>query len=250
MLSIEERCAVARAAVETVEGRAPIVIGAQSTDQRAVLEMAQLAEDLGAYAIQVSPPYYYQPSDEDVLRWFRTVNTSLKKTGIMVYNTYWHGYNFPLEVLDKVIELDRVVSVKWATPYGGLDYMQGVARYAPKVAVVDNALMWPVTYSLGGTGFVTHLGTVWPECVLEIHGMLKSGKYQEATEAMQARKWPWADFRGKMSKRTGAEAPPVKCALELRGRPGGPVRPPSRDLNPQEREELRTLLTRLGVPAA
>ena len=51
-----------------------------------------------------------------------------------------------------------------------------------------------------------------------------------------------------MGKRTGAESPVVKAALELCGRPGGPSRLPNRSLDSEEREELRQLLARIGVP--
>ena len=60
--------------------------------------------------------------------------------------------------------------------------------------------------------------------------------------------WPWGSFRGKMWKRTGAESPVVKAALELCGRPGGPSRLPTRELTSEEKAELREILVRIGVP--
>ncbi len=248
MLTPEERRALIASAIEIVRGRCPVVIGAQSTDLRVVLELAHFADEVGAYAMQISAPYYYPPSGDDVLRWFETVNGAAKKTGIMVYNTWWHGYHFPFDLLDRVIGMDRVVSLKWSTPSSGLDYQEGVARYAGSVAVVDNAMQWPVSAMLGASGFITHLGTVWPEYVGSVHSLLKAGCYKEALESVREKKWPWARFRIKMAGYTGGEAPPVRAALEWCGRPGGPSRPPCRDLGGAERRELSALLQGIGVP--
>jgi dihydrodipicolinate synthase/N-acetylneuraminate lyase len=248
MLSIAERRAVLETAMQAARGKSPVIFGGQSNDLREVKELARIAEDLGAYALQISPPFYYTPSDDDVLRWFRSVNSALRHTGIMAYNTHWHGYHFQFPVLDQVMDLDRVVSLKWSTPNGAREYTEGVARYSRKVAVVDNALMWQSTFLLGGTGFVTHLSNVWPEFGVGVYQDLAKGRYREATEAIVAHKWPWSRFRSVMARQTGGEAPPVRAALEICGRPGGRSRPPCRDLNEAERAELRSVLRRIGVP--
>ena len=248
MLSVSERTTLARTAAEVSGGRVPIVLCAQATDERVTQEIARVAEDIGAYAIQLSPPYYYSPSDEDVLRLFRKVNALLKKCGIMVYNTFWEGYNLPFEVLDQLVHLDHVVSLKWSTPGGGSDFMRGVERYGEQIAIIDNAGMWPLTSMLGGSGFITHLATVWPEHDLQIYALTQAGEYRKAMDSVRAINWPWEQFRGEIASRTSGEAPVVKCALELCGRRGGPVRPPSRDLTEEERSALRRVLAKIGAP--
>ena len=78
--------------------------------------------------------------------------------------------------------------------------------------------------------------------------LLEAGDYAAAQRKLTDVNWPWSEFRGKMWKRTGAESPVVKAALERCGRPGGPSRLPTRALNPDERAELHQLLDRIGVP--
>ncbi|MBI3665525.1 MAG: dihydrodipicolinate synthase family protein, partial [Acidobacteria bacterium] len=242
MLSEAERKAVVTKAMQVVGSRAPVVIGAQDTDERVTLELARLADDVGAFAFQVSAPYYYDPSDEDVLRWFRKVNGAVKKSGIMIYNTYWKGYQLPTAVLDQLMELDRVVSLKWSTAEGGLGFMKGVARYADRVAVIDNMFLWPLS------GFITHLCTIWPEHELGIYAHTKAGEFKKALDIMKTQNWAWIEQRGKMAGKTSGESPIVRAALELCGRPGGPCRPPSRELTREERAELREVLKKIGAP--
>ena len=250
MLTLEERKQVARTSVKAAAGRVPIVLGAQATDERVIMGLAELAEELGIYALQMGPPYYFGPSDEDVIRLFSKVNASLKRSGIMVYNTWWTGYNMPLKVVDQLTDLDRVVSLKWSVPDGAVSYMQGVARYAEKVAVIDNNNTWPLTSLLGGTGFITHLTSVWPEHDLELFALTSAGEYKKTMDLMRAVDWPFIGFREKMAGRTSGEGSVVRATLEICGRVGGPSRPPARDLTADEREELRSILTEIGAPVA
>jgi 4-hydroxy-tetrahydrodipicolinate synthase len=248
VLSLEERKAVARAIVEAADGRVPVVVGIQDTNLQVCMEMARYAQSLQVYGVQVGPPYYHSPSDEDAHKFFRSIHDACPKIGIMVYNTWWHGYNIPFAVMDKLVNLDRVVSIKWSHPAGPFDYAQGVRRYCDRVAVIDNALMCVLTHLLGGHGFITHLATVWPEHELKIWQLCQSGRYKEAMGMNASDNYLWEGFRGKIAGRTSGESPPVKAALELTGRPGGPSRPPSRDLNQEERAELRALLRSMGMP--
>jgi dihydrodipicolinate synthase/N-acetylneuraminate lyase len=125
---------------------------------------------------------------------------------------------------------------------------RGVARFADKLAVVDNQGMAVMNHLLGGTGFITHLCAIWPEHDLAVWDLLEQGDYAAAQRKITTAHWPWLDFRRKMWHRTGSESPVVKAALDLCGRPGGPSRLPTRSLNDEERSELRELLASIGVP--
>ena len=72
-----------------------------------------------------------------------------------------------------------------------------------------------MNHMLGGTGFITHLATIWPEHDIAVWKLLEAEKYKEAQEKIMKVNWPWQAFRGKMAGRTSGESPPVKAALEL-----------------------------------
>lgn len=249
MLTLEERQAAAKTIVEAADGRTPVLVGAQDTNPAVSIAMAQWAERVGAYGIQMSPTYYYESSDEDCLRVFQAVHDATQRIAIMIYNTPWEGYNMSLEQVGRLAELPRCASLKWSTPNGSSSYLRGVEQFRDRLAVVDNQGLHVMNVLLGGTGYITHLATVWPEHDVAVWKLLEAGQYDEAQRRISAVNWPWADFRSKLWKRTGAESPVVKAALELCGRPGGPSRLPTRSLNEAERVELRGVLQRIGVPA-
>ena len=247
MLTLEERKAVSRTIVEAADGRAPVLVGVQGTHPDEIIAMARCAEELGAYGVQFGPGYYYQSSDEDCLRLFGAVHEATERIAIMIYNTHWEGYDMSLDQLERLLELPRCVSIKWSSPDAGT-YLRGVDRFAERASMVDNQGLAVMSHMLGGTGFITHLATVWPEYDLGTWDLLEDGDYVGAQARIIAANWPWQSFRGKMWKRTGAESPVVKAALELCGRPGGPTRLPSRELTSGEKAELREILVRIGVP--
>jgi len=249
MLTLQERKDVAAAIVEVAADRVPILVGVQDTNPDVCLELAKFAENIDAYGIQLSPPYYYHPSDDDVIRWFRSVHDATSRVAIMLYNTWWHGYSMSFDVIRRLCDLERVVSLKWSTADGGYTYSKGASLFAERLAVVDNKGLQVLNHMLGGTGYITHFATIWPEHDIALWEMMNAGDFKGALAGFRKVNWPWLDFRHKIGARTGGEANVVKAALDLCGRPGGPSRPPTRALNEEEREELQGLLRRIGVPA-
>ena len=61
------------------------------------VELARFAEDIGAWGIQLAPGYYYASSPDDAYRVFEAVHEATSTLGIMIYNTYWEGYDMTLE---------------------------------------------------------------------------------------------------------------------------------------------------------
>ena len=248
MLTLDERKAVCETIMKAADGRTPVIVGAQDTNAGVTIELARFAEEIGSWGIQLGPAYYYESSDDDCIRLFEAVHDKTSTIGIMVYNTYWEGYNMSLEQIERLGRLPRCLALKWSTDQGVGEYLRGVKRFADRFAIIDNYGLQVMTHMLGGTGYITHLCTVWPEHDLDVCRLMEERKYVEAQDKLSAVNWPWYDLRAKMGRRTGAESPVINAALELCGRKGGPNRLPTRRLSEEERSELRKLLIEIGVP--
>lgn len=248
MLDMEERKQVAKTVVDVVDGRTTTVVGAQHTDVASVLELANFAKEIGADAVQASHTFYYDPSSEDVYRLFSKLNDQVGLS-VMVYNTPWEGFNIGPELMDRLADLENVVSFKWAAPTIS-EFRTGLRKHADDLAMIDNMLMSPFSHMMGCSGFITHVANYWPEHELKLLDLMEEGKYEEAYDMTETMNFPWVKFRGKMSKRTGGEANVVKAALEMVGLQAGPPRPPTRPLNDEERDELREILEEGGAPVS
>jgi dihydrodipicolinate synthase/N-acetylneuraminate lyase len=247
MLTTDERKTVAQAVVEAAGGQTTVFVGVQHTDPAVCRELAKHAQEIGADGIQVSPTYYYEPSDADVIAFYQMLNDAIS-IPIMVYNTPWLvGYDLSLDMLDALAGMERVLALKWACD-NVHQYLRVIERFAGRLAIVDNLSLPVMAHMLGATGFITHLANIWPEHEIALWEQLDSGDYTGAQAEHQRVNWPWLDFRGRMARITGGEANVVKAAYELIGRRGGPVRPPTRDMSAEHRAELRVLLRGIGVP--
>jgi len=247
-LSVEERKKVAEAVVKEASGAVPVFVGVQHTNPKVSIELAEHAKKIGADGIQISPPYYYQPSEGDVLRVFQAVNGSVD-IPIMIYNTYWESFHISPDFLGKLIELPNVVCIKWSAP-SLYDLKRAYALYGDRVVFIDNSASPVLSRILGAKGFISHESNFWPEHELKLHSLIEAGAYDEAKAMIAKLNTPFYDFRVKIGSRKGGEAHVIKGAMDLVGLRGGPTRPPTAPLDPAELEELRGILTKAGAPLA
>lgn len=138
MLTTQERKDIARTVKEVVSNRTAVVVCAQSTNPSEIMELTKFAQEIEADAVQVSPTYYYRPSDDDVLRLFQKLDEETS-IGLMIYTTWWLGYKIPFNILDTLVRLNNVVSIKWSAPTV-YEYQLGLRNYTDKVALIDNGV--------------------------------------------------------------------------------------------------------------
>ena len=83
--SEDERASAVEAVVEQTAGRAPVIANVSDAATRLVVRHARRAEDAGADAVAVTPPYYYPHSQSELLAHYRTV-ASATRLPVFIYN--------------------------------------------------------------------------------------------------------------------------------------------------------------------
>ena len=84
-LSEDERIAVAETVIRTAAGRVPVLIGTGAEDTREAVRLSRQAERLGADGVMVIPPFYSTPTDDELVRHYRTIGEAVG-VPVMVYN--------------------------------------------------------------------------------------------------------------------------------------------------------------------
>ena len=84
-LSEDERVAVAETVVRTAAGRVPVLVGTGAEDTREAVRLSRQAERLGADGVMVIPPFYSTPTDDELVRHYRTIGEAVG-VPVMVYN--------------------------------------------------------------------------------------------------------------------------------------------------------------------
>ncbi len=85
-MNVDERKSVMAAAVKAANGQVPVLTSIQHTDVRVVLELAEYASGVGLHGVQLGPTYYYEPSEDDVVRLFQYVSEG-SDVNLMIYHT-------------------------------------------------------------------------------------------------------------------------------------------------------------------
>jgi 5-dehydro-4-deoxyglucarate dehydratase len=98
-------------------------------------------------------------------------------------------------------------------------------------------------YGIGFRRFTSSISSVAPKLSLALHEVALAREDAELAELTDRFVLPLYNLR---ARRKGYEVSAMKALLELRGFAGGPSRPPLVDVNEQEREELREILSSWG----
>ncbi|MGQ0465644.1 MAG: 4-hydroxy-tetrahydrodipicolinate synthase [Sporichthyaceae bacterium] len=240
--SDSEKERLLRAVVEAVGDRLHVVAGVGTNDTRHTCELARQAEKVGVHGLLVVTPYYNKPPQAGLYEHFRTVADA---TGLpnMLYDIPGRsGVPIATETLLRLAEHDRIVAVK--------DAKEDIAAASLVLAASDLAYYsgsdvfnLPLL-SVGAVGFVSVVGHFVGDRLRELVDSFTAGDVARATELHQGL---LPVYEG-IFRTQGVIL--TKAALNLQGRPGGPVRLPLVDATPAQIEMLKTDLVAGGVALA
>ena len=246
MLSDDEWPHLLRTVVQASNDKAAIVCGLQYKDTKRTIEDAKRAQDLGAIVLQVVPPVFNLPTQDDLLDYFGELSDAID-IGILIYHTHWLlGGTIATETFLKMAGFEHVVGVKWSTP-DGVDY-EDMAKFSDTFNVIDNTMQPVRCHRLGGRGYVQTAIESYPPHDLKVWELLESKQYEEAQAIYDSVMKPLRAFYDKVSQRSGGQARTMKGLMAVMGMPVGSSRPPSKPLNAEEMAELRELAIGWGWP--
>jgi 4-hydroxy-tetrahydrodipicolinate synthase len=236
-LSLEERKALIRQTIESVERRVPVMVGVSHPSFKTAIELAHYAEGLGAAAVQLLAPlrpFAGPPTESDLIAYFESVSG---ETGlpITLYLNPGPGADLSIPTTIALAQLPRVQLIKESS--------RDLARVSRLIVEIDHAgharyfttmQMLLATLQLGGSG-----ATMPPpaaEIARHIIDAFAAKDYKRAA-AVQLQ---FALFPSKWMHR--GLAPTMKTAMNLIGLQVGEPYPPYVSLNRDERLALAAYL--------
>ncbi len=236
-LTAEETEEVVRTAVNAAKGRMPIVAG---TGFNAALgiDIARRAEKAGAQCLLVLPPYYSNAPEEGLFAYYESIG---KATGLplMIYSRDWASFT-----PDQVSRLaDRVPTLAaWKDGQGN-----GM-RYGRIMQKVGDRLAWlgglgddcvPVYFAVGVQAYTSSISNISPKVSLALAKAGMAHDFDALTVLMNRFVNPLYALRERVK---GYEVAVMKTAMEMMGKPAGPVRPPLENTRPRDMEDLRRIV--------
>ena len=248
-MSFDERTRVAAAVVERADGRVPVAMGAQTTSTRELAALAKAAERLGCEYVQVSCPFYFAHTEGDFEEYVAAA-ADASPVGIIVYNTFWTSSGISLALMERLARIPNVVGLKWAAPRtDAMEFEDVVSRFAGRVTVIDNNLLFAMSHMMGARAFEVHLCNYWPQWGVRLLDRLGAGDYPEVQRMMVEEAMPfyklWVEIE---QDYTSGDGYLDKLCMELVGLDSSRCRPPTRDVRAPYREKARRMMLDSGVP--
>jgi 5-dehydro-4-deoxyglucarate dehydratase len=240
-LSPHEQKQVASAVVQEAGGRKPVLVGV-GFSLPVTVELARAAEATGADGILVLPPHYCNTSDDGLFEYYRSV-AAATRLGVVLFQT--PAMNFSPALLRRLAEVPNIVGMKdehgdmkqfvrqWNAAGDRLKLMCGVGE-----------ILAPSYFALGVEVFTSGIVNFMPATPRKILCLLQERKFEAAARVVEQETLAIFDLR---ARRSGYVTAVIKEAMNLCGMKAGPSRPPIPPLLDVDREELRSMLTRLRV---
>jgi len=241
-LSMDARKRLIRSTVEFVAGRRPVAVGITHPSFRTAVELAHLAQDLGADAVQLLAPlrpFGGAPTQGELVAYFEAISREITLP-IVLYLNPGPGADVSVPGTVELAKLDRVHFIKESS--------RDLSRVAQLVARVDLAgharyfttvQMLLATLQLGGSG-----ATMPPpaaELSAKVIRAFVAGRHEEAARLQRQT----ALFPANWMHR--GLAPTLKAAMKILGRPVGDPYPPFGEFTAEERAELARYLAKTDL---
>lgn len=243
-LTPEERVRLFRAAVDAVNGRAPVIAGTGGVSTDAVVELSRQARGAGAAGVMVLPPYYCMAGRREVLEHYRAISDGARHP-ILIYNIPRRtGFNLTPDVLDEVVGIEWVVAIKESSN----DFIQTQATIrdvGDRITVFSghSAERGVPAVLMGAKGFVSSMESqVMGGEAIRMYDLAKSGRLEEARRT-QLRTLAL----DQAMRRVGTFPANLKAAMNLLGREAGVPRRPLLPLTPSELEAVNQVLANLHI---
>ena len=131
-VNVDEHCELIRATVQHVSGRVPVIAHVGTPRTRDAVELAKHAEQDGASAVSLVPPYYYKYSREEIIAYYRRVLDAISIPVILYNIPQFTGVELDAQSADALLGDEQVLGVKH-TSHNLYSLERMIARYPEKV---------------------------------------------------------------------------------------------------------------------
>lgn len=245
-MSVEERIAMYKVVYDAVSDRVPLVAGAGAASVRDAVKLSQEAEKIGYKVVMVVAPYYCKPSSEGIYKFFAAVAKSVS-IDVMLYNIpLFTGVNVEPELVARLV--NDFGNIKGIKDEAGINPTQ-MTQYAlatPEDFTVYNGddLMVLCGLVQGSAGVISGGSHLIGDKMREMVNFFLNGENENALKIHNELD-PF--FRALAPNGRINPNPVLKAALEIAGHRVGPPRLPLNAATPEEKENIKKHLVRLGV---
>ncbi len=184
-LTLEEKLAVTRCAVEVSGGRIPVLANVSETSTREALRFIKAAVELGVDGFMLMPSLIYVADAREAMQSIRTLAEAAAKPCMIYNNPVAYRVDLKPEHMAELADCQWLVAIKESS-----DDIRRVTdlrnrlgdRFQLFIGVDDLSFE---ALALGADGLLAGLVTAFPRETVALYDLMKAGKWQEALALYQ-----------------------------------------------------------------
>jgi dihydrodipicolinate synthase/N-acetylneuraminate lyase len=179
-LQPEEKRAVLRCAIETANGRVPVLTGVAEMSTHAAVQYLYDSEKLGVDGFMIMPPMVYKSDSIETEHWFRTMANSTTLPWMLYNNPVGYYTDVTPEMFARLADIENLTAIKEssANPRRITEIHNLVEdRYQLFTGVDDLMLECSI---LGIDGWVAGSGIAFPKENQRLWDLTRQGRWDEA----------------------------------------------------------------------
>ena len=240
-LSDAEKAELIEVGARHVQGRVPTIAQTTALSTLDCISKARHAEQAGASAIMVMPPFLEPPGERGLLYHYEAIARSVG-IAVVMYNVPGQAAPLTLDLYRRLLAIENLDYVKDSSG----DFAELQRLIACGGGVLNGADPYaPYSLMAGCVGMIWGSANFMPHECAQLYDLLQAGKQAEALALWDAMKaiclWLWGNRHG-VDYLTG-----VKAAARLTGRDMGSCRHPLPPVPGPARHDIRMALSKLPV---
>ncbi len=177
-----EKITAIKCAVETSNGRIPVIAGTGSNNTKQAIHMSKIAQDLGADGVLLVTPYYNKTTQLGLISHYKAIAESID-IPIIIYNVPSRtGINITPKTCFELSKISNIVAIKEAS--GNISQVADIAHLCGDNLAIysgnDDQII-PIC-SLGGLGVISVLSNICPKFTHDMVSDFLAGDILNAKE--------------------------------------------------------------------
>jgi dihydrodipicolinate synthase/N-acetylneuraminate lyase len=218
-----ELATLARATVETVAKRVPVIIGCATLNTRLAVQQIRIAEEAGADGVIVGVPFYFPSTVDNAVQFYRDIAERFPKLGIMIYhNPVLHNVTLPVEAFKALSQIPNLIGMK-DSHHTPSQFMELIDIVGDRISVFVNHSQYFSYAPIGASGFWAIDVWMGPEPMVFLKNAVARGDMKAARQATVDSSFNRAGSSVNLAWRENAHK--IACRFAGYVDPG-PLRPP------------------------
>ncbi len=178
-LTDAERAAYVEDTVAHVNGRIDVLVGASNAHTPTAARYAREAQAAGAQGLMIIPPYYYTPTEDEIVTYYGTITAGCDLPIMLYNNPFTSNVDMSARLVGRLTrEFETVRYIKEASMdvarvYDIVEETEGVMNVFAGERIVESFL-------LGAVGYVNPFGNYIPRASTRIWDLLVAGRIEDA----------------------------------------------------------------------